>query len=428
MANERDFVMDEDRAAIENWAAGYPDVMISFREAGEFTIRRLREGAGAKPHKILDKTIKPGEGAKGQAVSDFLSSLPGETAERILGLTGVWNGDEIVGVYLTAIGEMTMKANGFPVEYRYGLYGICQPYFPLGKEEERQALADFGAGCHETWPGLGAYYFARCFFAGDYDLHDLYEHGTPVEYGQDRESLRVLQEDLLRARRRQLSERYGEDVVSQETLDALTERCGAENVNYVLRRMQEEKEEYHTFHSVRAVGSDFQNLIDEDYQRVQHGPQSLYVKQMLEENVEFVSRVLDKQEEGFDWERLKTVYLEWSNGLVGAVTRSAFPVLAYSSRGGWAMIQDAKGFDSWGITPDPVWMCQGVEYTRYLAEQIELIMLQAALVMRMTARSDEEILAELTRMEDKLSQDIRMSLADRLPAIRQKVLREVSGH
>lgn len=435
MADERDFVVEEDRAIIESWADGYPDVMISFREAGAHTIRRLKEGAGAKPHKILDKTIKPGGGSKGQAVERFLGGLPDEVAEHILGLTGVWKGDEIIGIYLTAIGEMAVSAGGFPVEYRDGLYGMRQPYFPLSTEEERQALADFLAGCHGTGGALGAYYFARCFFAGDYDLHDLYFCGTPVECAEDRWSLGGLQEALMRGRHEQLSEYYGVDIASLETLSALTGSYGDRTME-VLRRMQREREWYHTFHSVSPVETDPQKLIDEDYQRVQHGPQSLYVKQMLEENVEFVSRILDKREDGFDRDELRTVYLEWSNGLVGVVTRSAFPVLAYShGRNSWAMIQDVNGFVSWGITPDPVWTCQGAEYVKYLAEKIELIMLQAALVMRATLHFSEEftleqeIVMELTEMESKLSQDIRDLLTvPMLREIEQKVLREVSGY
>ena len=44
---------------------------ITFREAGEDTIKKLEAGSGAKPHSILDKTIRKNDFESGEGSAKY---------------------------------------------------------------------------------------------------------------------------------------------------------------------------------------------------------------------------------------------------------------------------------------------------------------------------------------------------------------------
>lgn len=89
---------------------------ISFREAGADTLARLESGAGAKPHIILDKTIKKKSlDAKYKALKCAEISIEGNTLlEKLVGLVPVWYTETEVNSmnplqYETATNDFFMK-------------------------------------------------------------------------------------------------------------------------------------------------------------------------------------------------------------------------------------------------------------------------------------------------------------------------------
>ena len=67
---------------------------LTFREAGENTIMRLDQGAGAKPHDILEKTIKKVGGKEPEMPE-------GINYEVVKGFVGRWKDNKLQGIYLT---------------------------------------------------------------------------------------------------------------------------------------------------------------------------------------------------------------------------------------------------------------------------------------------------------------------------------------
>ena len=96
------------------------------------------------------------------------------------------------------------------------------------------------------------YYFARCFFAGDYDLHDVFVNNQAVALGEDEILLSILQHDLFEDRYRQLQERYGINVKVLENRPGLTERYGADLVAMVESRMRDEKQAYRRYQNMNV--------------------------------------------------------------------------------------------------------------------------------------------------------------------------------
>lgn len=74
------------------------NIAMSVREAGIYTIAALGEGAAAKGHNILEKTIKPGslKGVYGDRAGDALKQAE---ASGFVGRVGQWNKSGVQGIY-----------------------------------------------------------------------------------------------------------------------------------------------------------------------------------------------------------------------------------------------------------------------------------------------------------------------------------------
>lgn len=342
------YLLQKDMAVIQNWAAELRrtgranGVGISFRPAGGDTLKCLERGAGAKPHKILDKTLKKKEGGslsatkhneKVKAFFDDFTKDPGITnkeaarnaAENLLkGLVGHWNENGVDGLYLTSIGYDTLhKIPGFEIK------GYCaedpeksKPYLVLNDAAQKIALISYFNKLYEKNKPTDqnskkenkAYYlFTRLFFSGDYDIHDFVIDKNIVLTLQDEKRLKSLQAALTEGRKEQLRERYD------------------------------------------MAEGDFEVESAEDYQRVQHGPQYNYTAQMLNENNELtVDSAPTDAKQSVDMDKI--------NILVESVMNMDFPVAIYDNdvlEGKWKVLSDAKGisdyYSSYGLHVKDTW-------------------------------------------------------------------------
>ncbi|MFD5462832.1 hypothetical protein ACFWIQ_08375 [Kitasatospora sp. NPDC127059] len=138
---------------------------IAIRETGEYSIRRIAEGAKAKPHTILEKSIKPGSVEKkygsgpGQAQGDPAAILAWLDANDLSGFVGHWGAGGLLGVRIdkppTTLPPGTVHAGANQ-----------EPYVPIdmqlpGGGPEMVAL--------KTDPNWKQY-----LYTGDYDLHEVY--------------------------------------------------------------------------------------------------------------------------------------------------------------------------------------------------------------------------------------------------------------
>ncbi len=107
------FVAKEDMITIHNFCINNK-AKVTFREAGIASISQLKRGAGAKPHSILEKSIK--ESRMTPVDIQALKSIVGESnLELVLGLVGRWSKQPTQGnqVNKTLKGlYLTNKANG----------------------------------------------------------------------------------------------------------------------------------------------------------------------------------------------------------------------------------------------------------------------------------------------------------------------------
>ena len=214
------------------------------------------------------------------------------------------------------------------------------------------------------------YYFARCFFAGDYDLHDVFVNNQAVALGEDEILLSILQHDLFEDRYRQLQERYGINVKVLENRPGLTERYGADLVAMVESRMRDEKQAYRRYQNMNvedlpdAVNAG--TFVEEDYRRVQHGPQHLYVQQMIAENEKFcnnidqifhqISALNAGQAQVILMRETRAMYKKIANRLVEKVAMYDLPVLLCGDAGWnprWDMLNDYRQYNAIGLIKIP---------------------------------------------------------------------------
>lgn len=296
------YVLRDDVQIIGAWADS-SKVCISFRPAGPATLKCLDRGAGAKPHSILEKTIKR-KASGNEAIDAFFADFENKgTAENLLlGLVGHWSKvkvgnkekDTVDGIYLTALGASTFKNYKKQEE---------MPYLELNTPEKKNDLISFFKSlyndparaeevCGELDKQAGKqaeekayeqtddpadiqyYLFTRLFFSGDYDVHDLLQHGNTVATKMDSGLLQRLQNALSKGRISQLKRRFNPD----DTV------------------LKQEK--------------------PEDYYRVQHGPQFNYTAQMANENFNIIRENI----------RAKKDDLQGLNVLVNSVMDMDIPV------------------------------------------------------------------------------------------------------
>lgn len=148
--------------------------IVSFREAGEYTIRRLMDGAAAKGHHILEKSIK--EGSIGTA---HIASIPDE----VRGLVGVWDKgkkglDALLGLYMSEKGIAKMEESSrdskgisqFAHDGQKVLFESLSKKLSVGATNKPMILSTIAAKLRDSKDTQLEY---SDFITGDYDLHDV---------------------------------------------------------------------------------------------------------------------------------------------------------------------------------------------------------------------------------------------------------------
>lgn len=303
-----EFILKTDMALVESWAAA-KSTSISFRSAGNDTLRCLERGAGAKPHKILDKSLKrknpenpSDEDKENNAIVDaffngFSSDDKKDAENLLMGLVGHWNkreagGTEVDGLFLTELGKEELSRSGLKIAGA----DTPTPYLLLADAEQKKALMKF----FMDLPGsemYKLYRFSRLFFSGDYDTHDLLQVNSPVASSSDMMLLESLRRDMLGCRIAYLTKWYG---MTQADID------------------EEKKKE-----------REKDGIIESDYCRIQHGPQFNYTAQMANENLKSVLNYIKTPSE----DGLKNL-----NGLVYKVMYTSLPVMACDSGNEWVTL------------------------------------------------------------------------------------------
>ena len=145
-----EFMLEDDMAIVEEWAGKLHAVGISFRPAGKETLKCLKRGAGAKPHAILDKTLKDKTGTSASAIkhnaavqaffSDFTGASLVTATDLLKGLVGHWTGGQVDGLYVTSIGYKILKER---TEFTLIDKDIKKPYLLLKTETEKEKLLSY---------------------------------------------------------------------------------------------------------------------------------------------------------------------------------------------------------------------------------------------------------------------------------------------
>ncbi|MFJ6617767.1 hypothetical protein ACIQOW_09390 [Kitasatospora sp. NPDC091335] len=135
---------------------------IAVRETGEFSIRRIEEGAKPKPHTILENSIKPSSVEKKYARAEGGSELVLNWLEEhdLSGFVGHWDAQGLIGVRIDnpppavqVLGIVRTGAGG-------------EPYVPIdmNARDGGPELAQLKAV--PRWK--------QYLYTGDYDLHEVY--------------------------------------------------------------------------------------------------------------------------------------------------------------------------------------------------------------------------------------------------------------
>lgn len=315
----KDYLVDKDMTIIEAWAKKKECIGISFRPAGEKTLKCLRRGAGAKPHEILDKTLKRKNGDSQRTIEhnglidkffDGFDPKIDEAKDLLEGLVGHWTKSQVDGVYLTSIGyDEFKKAGGFD----FGTNEKNMPYLVLESKEQKTKLISYFEGLAKDEKQKAYYLFTRCFFSGDYDVHDLLWDRWQVPTLMDMKLLKDLQTALITGRKEQLIADYG---LTQEDLKN-------------------------------------ESKYDHEYCRVQHGPQYNYTAQMLNENNKHMG-VGEKNNKHVDVRKI--------NLLVESVINIDPPVAVYDNcvlKGEWDILANTSEvedyYQKYGRTVKETW-------------------------------------------------------------------------
>lgn len=152
---------------------GKLNVIISFREAGEHTIKMLSAGAGAKPYSILAKSIKDG------TLSEKDKTVTG--MDKLYGLVPTRDEEGVNGLYLTSLGETKFRE-------------MPNPAYMINKENGHPVLKSAGSMENFIAEITAIKNFAQYFITGDYDVHDLISltgqrHPVPSDSREEREIL-----------------------------------------------------------------------------------------------------------------------------------------------------------------------------------------------------------------------------------------------
>jgi len=132
--------------------------VIAIRETGPLSIRRIQEGAKAKPHTILEKTVKQSSiqnvyGAQADHVLNRLQNLD------LDGFVGHWNGGNLVGI----------RVDRHPPALNHVVVPAPVPHVPIDLTQN-----DGGNNIRllKLIPAWKTY-----LYTGDYDLHEAHDFG-----------------------------------------------------------------------------------------------------------------------------------------------------------------------------------------------------------------------------------------------------------
>jgi hypothetical protein len=145
------YILEKDIEAIST-STKEQKIAISFRDTGIDSLKRLNEGAGAKGHSILEKTIK----------DKTLEGCASDAVKGLKGFVAVWKSKEdragfpIKGLYLTDEGVKDLKNTDFKDKVKEK---DKQPYLEISENDVPSIKA------LKNWQTF--------FFTGDYDTHDL---------------------------------------------------------------------------------------------------------------------------------------------------------------------------------------------------------------------------------------------------------------
>ncbi|ALL40423.1 toxin (plasmid) [Serratia marcescens] len=140
------FVLEQHMSVFET-ISREQNIAMSVREAGEYTINALREGAAAKGHNILEKTIKPGslKGVYGQHAGNALALAE---SSGFVGRVGQWNKSGVQGIYAHN------TVSGEDRAYSVNLQNLQENEL-VNKWVERKIITPY---------------------TGDYDMHDIIQY------------------------------------------------------------------------------------------------------------------------------------------------------------------------------------------------------------------------------------------------------------
>ncbi|WP_274718973.1 Insecticial toxin [Xenorhabdus bovienii] len=175
---EQKFIWRGHREAIEE-ASIKGNFAVSFRAAGKPTLEALSQGAAAKGHDILEKTIKQSsiEKAYGDQASDVLDKV---RKAGIEGYVGHWvvsaekSGEELKGIYMSSGHGLSDKQVKGKI-YDFDLNNLDASLSALKEQDKWAALP----------------------FTGDYDMHDMISfttqpHSVPSDSPAEKKIIKLI--------------------------------------------------------------------------------------------------------------------------------------------------------------------------------------------------------------------------------------------
>lgn len=133
--------------------------IVAVRETGPLSIKRIKEGAKAKPHTILEKSIKESSLAKAYGVENAQQKLARVQKLDLDGFVGHWQGNQLIGV----------RVDGFPTELDGLAVAGPTPYVPLDLDTADGGPSIVRLKQIDKWKTF--------LYTGDYDLHEAYRAG-----------------------------------------------------------------------------------------------------------------------------------------------------------------------------------------------------------------------------------------------------------
>ncbi|MEM9000612.1 MAG: hypothetical protein AAGB24_10140 [Bacteroidota bacterium] len=199
----KSFVTENHQKAIADYCKRN-HIALAVRQTGELSLQRIEMGAKAKPHTILEKSIKSSSlrkkhpkisayldaGKKNPSLAPEDLTIRGAHIDELKGFVGHWSKEgELLGLRLDAkdvlgvvdpLGEGPMGASELEKLQKFITIDTAtqEPYI---------RLEDFDAFKKQ----MGNEY-AQQLYTGDYDLSEIYKHHKPLMEGS-REKARILE-------------------------------------------------------------------------------------------------------------------------------------------------------------------------------------------------------------------------------------------